>query len=71
MRGFIGGNNVANYANTTSGEAQYVRALFGLGGNHVRVRGLSTPPIPSHIITETTTQIIDTELSEQFITESS
>ena len=69
MRGFIGGNNVANYANTTSGEAQYTRALFGIGGDHVRVSGIATPPIPSHIITETTTQIIDTETSEQFITE--
>ena len=69
MRGFIGGNNVANYANTTSGEAQHVNAFFGLGGNHVRVRGIATPPLPSHIITETTNQIIDTESSEQFITE--
>jgi hypothetical protein len=69
MRGFIGGNNVANYVNTTSGEAQYVRALFGLGGNHVRVRGLNAPAFPSHIITETTDQIIDSESSEQFITE--
>lgn len=69
MRGFIGGNSLANYANTTSGEAQYVSAFFGLGGNHVRVRGIATPPLPSHIITETTAQIIDTEISEQFITE--
>lgn len=69
MRGFIGGNQVANYVNTTSGEAQHVRAFFGVGGLHTRVRGLSTPPVASHIITETTNQIIDTESSEQFITE--
>lgn len=71
MRGFIGGNEVVNYANTTTGEAQQVRALFGVGGRYTRVRGTATPPLASHIITETTNQIIDTESSEQFITESS
>ena len=68
---FIGGATVVNYANTTSGEAQGVRALYGVGGLHVRVRGIATPIAPSHIITETGTLIINTESSEQFITENS
>ena len=68
---FIGDGSVVDYANTTSGQAQGVRAFYGVGGLHVRVRGLGLPPAPSHIITETGTLIIDTENSEQFITESS
>ena len=68
---FIGDGSVADYTNTTSGQAQSVVALNGVGGLHVRVRGDGLPPAASHIITETGTQIIDTENSEQFITENS
>jgi len=71
---FVGDGSTVNYANTTSGYAQGVRALYGVGGLGVRVRGpgVVPPPTPvSHIITETGTLTIDTENSEQFITESS
>lgn len=71
MRGFIGGLAVSDYANITSGQAQGVRALYGMGGLGVRVGRNGLPPVISHIITETTTEIINTENSQQFITESS
>jgi hypothetical protein len=35
MAGKIGTAQVVNYVNTTSGEAQGVRALFGVGGDGV------------------------------------
>ena len=69
MAGFIGDGSVVDYVNTTSGEAQGVRAFNGVGGLHVRVRYNGLPPAISHIITETTSEIISTESSEEFITE--
>ena len=71
MAGFIGDGSVVDYVNTTSGEAQGVRALNGVGGLHVRVRYNGLPPSVDHIITETTSEIISTESSEEFITETS
>ena len=71
MAGFVGDGSVVDYVNTTTGEAQGVRALYGVGGLHVRVNYAGLPPTTDHIITETTSQIIDTESSEQFITENS
>jgi hypothetical protein len=72
MGGKVGTAQVINYVNTTSGEAQGVRALYGIGGAGVRVAHTANPPVISHIITETTTQIFLTETTnQQFITESS
>jgi hypothetical protein len=72
MAGKVGTAQVINYVNTTSSEAQGVRALFGIGGAGIVAEHTANPPVISHIITETTTQILFTETtSEQLITESS
>lgn len=72
MGGKVGTAQVINYVNTTSAEAQGVRALYGIGGAGVRVAHTANPPVISHIITETTTAILFTETTnQQFITESS
>lgn len=72
MAGKVGTAQVINYVNTTSAEAQGVRALFGIGGAGVRVAHTANPPVIDHIITETTTEILLTETTNQeFITESS
>lgn len=71
MPGKVGTGKIVNYAYTTSAEAQYTRALFGVAGNSVNVRH-TTEPLPiNHIITETGTNILFTETTDkQFITES-
>ena len=72
MSSKLGTAQVVNYVNTTSAEAQGVRALFGVGGLGVRVAHTANPPVIQHIITETTTEIFLTETTNQeFITESS
>jgi predicted ThiF/HesA family dinucleotide-utilizing enzyme len=72
MAGKIGTAQVINYVNTTSAEAQGVRAFYGIGGAGVRVAHTANPPVISHIITETGTDIFLTETDDQlFITESS
>lgn len=72
MAGKIGTVDVINYVNTTSGEAQGVRALYGVGGAGVRVAHTIDPQPIDHIITETTTEILFTETTnKQFITETS
>lgn len=70
MAGKVGTAKVINFAYTTSAEAQYTRAKFGVAGNTVDVRH-TTEPLPiSHLITETGTSILFTETTDkQFITE--
>lgn len=71
MPGKVGTAQVINYVNTTSAEAQGVRAFYGVAGNHVVVRHTNDPLPISHLITETGTNILFTETTDkQFITES-
>ena len=72
MAGKIGTAQVIDYVNTTSGAAQGVRALYGVGGAGIRVAHGSSPTPIDHIITETTTAILFTETtSKELITETS
>lgn len=68
--GYVGSGGVVNRVITTSGEAWHVNAKYGVGGRYTRTGYALVPPLPSHIITETTTAIINAEDSKQFITES-
>jgi len=72
MAGFVGDSSVVDYVNTTSGEAQGVRAFYGVAGAGVSNNYGGLPPEIDHIITETTTEILFTETTnKEFITESS
>lgn len=65
----IGSAGVSNYVNTTQGLAQGVEALDGVGGAGVSVLYSATPVLDVHIITETTSAILNTESSDKLITQ--
>jgi hypothetical protein len=64
----IGSSGVTDYANTTSGDASGVTALYGVGGAGVVESGGTPPVITNYILTENSDPII-TESGNNLITE--
>lgn len=64
----VGTAGVADYVNTTSGEASGVSALYGLGGAGVVEQGITPPVTVTYIDTEAGDRL-DAENGNNLITE--